>query len=126
MNALRNIYSTAHNTDYAEKDARRKTRMIAGIAIGAVAVGIGSAYLAKSGKLSILWDNITQKSMMKNLRENYGDGVTIQKGQKGSLFIPSEAAPVPEWRIDGKTDFDRFIKRYGLTAIDDTGKEIGK
>lgn len=126
MNALGNIYSTANDTDYAKKNARRKALMIAGIAIGAVAVGIGSAYLAKSGKLSNLWDNVTQKSMMKNLRENYGDGVTIQKGQKGSLFIPSEAAPVPEWRIDGKTDFDRFIKRYGLTAIDDTGKEVGK
>ena len=107
-------------------EARRKALMIAGVTVGAVALGLGAAYLVKSGKLSNIWDKVTQKNMMKSLKENYGDGVNIQKGAKGSLFIPSDAAPVPEWRIDGKTDFDKFIKRYGMTAFDDTGKEVGK
>ena len=64
--------------------------------------------------------------MSDNLAKSYGDGVNIQKGANGSLFIPSDAPPVPEWKADGVSDFDKFIKRYGLSAVDESGAEIGK
>ena len=111
---------------YDKKQKTKKVLTIAGIALGAVALGVGAAYLIKSGKLSNLCDKITQKSMSKNLKKNYGSDTVITKGDKGSLFISSNAGPVPEWKVDGKSDFDKFIKRYGLTAVDDTGKEVGK
>ena len=114
--------STVENNN----ETRRKALIIAGTALATVALGVGIAYLVKSNKLSIIWDSITQKNMMKNLKENYGDDVSIQKGIKGSLFIPSDTASVPKWEIDGVSNFDKFIKRYGLTAFDDCGKEIGK
>ena len=71
-------------------------------------------------------DRITQYFMERNLRKSYGDGVQIQRGPNGSLYIPSDAPEVPEWKIDGKSDFDKFIKRYGMTAFDSEGKEVGK
>jgi 8-oxo-dGTP pyrophosphatase MutT (NUDIX family) len=71
-------------------------------------------------------DKITQYFMERKLRESYGDNVLIQRGPNGSLFIPSNAPEVPEWRVDGKSDFDKFIKRYGMTAVDAQGNEVGK
>lgn len=71
-------------------------------------------------------DRITQYFMERKLRKSYGDNVEILKGPNGSLFIPSDAPEVPEWKVDGKSDFDKFIKRYGMTAIDSNGQEVGK
>lgn len=76
--------------------------------------------------MTTIIDKITQYFMERNLRREYGSGVQIQRGPNGSLFIPSDAPAVPEWRVDGKSDFDKFIKRYGMTAIDENGNEVGK
>lgn len=50
----------------------------------------------------------------------------IKKGEQDSLFVTSDAPSVPNWKIVGKSDFDRFIKRYGMTAVDENGEEVGK
>lgn len=50
----------------------------------------------------------------------------IQKGAEQSLFVTSDAPSVPNWKIDGKSDFDKFIKRYGMTGVDEKGEEVGK
>ena len=109
-----------------DKSCKRKNGLIiAGVVVGVLAIGAG-IYLAKTGKISKWIDNIAQKNMSDNLAKSYGDGVNIQKGANGSLFIPSDAPPVPEWKADGVSDFDKFIKRYGLSAVDESGAEIGK
>jgi len=71
-------------------------------------------------------DYIHQKLMINTLNSEYGNGINIQRGPNGSLFIPSDAPEVPEWKVDGKSDFDKFIKRYGMTAVNAEGKEVGK
>lgn len=73
-----------------------------------------------------IFDKIHQKLMMRTLKKEYGTDVKIQKGPNGSLFIPSDAPEVPDWKVDGTSDFDKFIKRYGMTAVDENGAEIGK
>ena len=111
---------------YNNKMKKQRNWIIAGAVVGTLALGVGITYLAKTGKISSFLDKITQNGMKKNLEKAYGDGVQIEKGAKGSLFIPSDADAVPNWKVDGKTDFDKFIKRYGMTAVDDTGAEVGK
>ena len=71
-------------------------------------------------------DFITQRFMERKLKKAYGSDVQIQRGANGSLFISSGAPEVPEWKIDGKSDFDKFIKRYGMTAVDEKGQEVAK
>lgn len=71
-------------------------------------------------------DRITQHRMENKLRRAYGENTQIQRGPNGSLYIPSDAPSVPQWRIDGASDFDKFIKRMGMTAIDESGQEAGK
>ena len=71
-------------------------------------------------------DRIHQRLMERTLRKEYGKDTNIQRGPNGSLYIPSNAQDVPTWKIDGPSDFDRFIKRYGMTAVDDNGQEAGK
>ena len=48
----------------------------------------------------------------------------IQEGPCNSLYIPAGPQTAPDWKIKGKTDFDRFIKRYELQAVDETGKKL--
>ncbi len=74
----------------------------------------------------MITDKITQYGMERKLRRAYGQDAQIVRGPNGSLFIPSDAPDVPKWKIDGATDFDKFIKRMGMTAIDESGQEIGK
>ena len=69
-------------------------------------------------------DTVQQRLMMKKLIKEYGASAQIIKGADGSIFIPSDAPEVPEWKIDGKSDFDKFIKRYGMSAVDENGKTI--
>lgn len=69
-------------------------------------------------------DRVAQYRMERTLRRAYGSDANIVRGSKGSLFIPSDAPAVPEWKIDGKTDFDKFIKRYGMSACDESGNTI--
>lgn len=71
-------------------------------------------------------DNYAQTRMRKHLQASYGENKTILKGPNGSLYIPSDAPDVPQWKIDGKSDFDKFIKRMGMTAVDAEGNEVGK
>ncbi len=71
-------------------------------------------------------DYVHQKLMVNTLRKEYGPNTNIQKGPNGSVFIPAEAPDVPNWDIDGPSDFDKFIKRYGMTAVDESGNEVGK
>ncbi len=69
-------------------------------------------------------DTITQHYMEKNLKKEYGASALIKRGPNGTLFMPSNAPAVPNWKIEGKSDFDKFIKRYGLTATDNSGKQL--
>ena len=69
-------------------------------------------------------DTITQYFMKKQLKRDYGVQSNVQRGPNGSLFIPSDAPEVPNWQIEGKSDFDKFIKRYGLTAVDKDGNKM--
>ena len=48
----------------------------------------------------------------------------VQPGPYGSLYIPAGSQSSPSWKVTGKTDFDRFIKRYALEATDDSGKKL--
>ena len=70
-------------------------------------------------------DVIAQRFMERKLRDVYGSEAQIQRGPNGSLFVPSDASAVPEWKVDGKSDFDKFIKRYGMTAVDEQGNNVG-
>ena len=69
-------------------------------------------------------DKISQQRMVRTLRNAYGEQASIQKGSNGSLYIKSDAGEVPEWKINGKSDFDKFIKRYDMSAVDDEGKDV--
>ena len=69
-------------------------------------------------------DRISQGRMTRVLRKAYGQDAKIERGSNGSLYIKSDANDVPKWEIDGKSDFDKFIKRYGLSATDSEGKEV--
>ena len=69
-------------------------------------------------------NNITQNLMHKNLSQYNTAELPIQKGPAGSVYVQAENKEIPQWSIKGKSDFDRFIKRYGLTAIDSDGKEL--
>ncbi len=67
-------------------------------------------------------DNIIQNSMVKRL---YQDGLSsnAEKGLLGSVCVKAENQENLDWKFAGKSDFDRFIKRYGLEAIDDFGSK---
>ena len=121
-----NITTNPVQTDNNTVDTKKKTLKVAGIALGAVALTAAAVYLVKAGKIASVFDKITQKNMKKELQKAYGESTNIVKGSNGSLFIKSDAGPIPNWQVDGKTDFDRFIKRYGMTALDDAGNEVGK
>ena len=69
-------------------------------------------------------DRIAQRRMEYTLRQAYGQNAPIERGTNGSLFIKSDAAPVPAWKVDGKSDFDKFIRRYGMSATDSEGNEV--
>ncbi len=70
-------------------------------------------------------DNFFQTQFRKQLHQAYGH-VQILKDTDGSLYMPAQVSEAPTWRVDGPTDFDKFIKRMGMTAVDDSGKEVGK
>ncbi len=70
-------------------------------------------------------DNFFQTQFRKELHQAYGH-VQILKETDGSLYMPAQVPEAPTWRIDGPTDFDKFIKRMGMTAVDGSGKEVGK
>lgn len=108
-----------------DKNKKRNIAIICA-SVAAVALAAGITYFIKSGKAVGLIDKITQSNLEKSLRKSYGENANIQKGVHGSLYMPSDAGAVPNWKVDGKTDFDKFIKRYGMTAVDDAGNEIGK
>ena len=69
-------------------------------------------------------DKISQNRMAHILRRAYGRDTNIEKGANGSLYIKSDANEVPKWKINGNSDFDKFIKRYDMSAIDSEGKEV--
>ena len=71
-------------------------------------------------------NSVAQQKMYNTLVKANMSSSPVQKSVEGSLFVSSDAPTVPNWRIDDKTDFDKFIKRYGMTAIDEDGKEVGK
>ena len=69
-------------------------------------------------------DRISQQRMVRTLKNAYGEQANVQKGSNGSLYIKSDASEVPVWKINGKSDFDKFIKRYDMSAADSEGKEV--
>ena len=69
-------------------------------------------------------DKIAQRRMERTLRNAYGTNTNIERGLQGSLYIKSDAGAVQEWKINGKSDFDKFIKRYDMSVVDETGKEV--
>ena len=71
-------------------------------------------------------NNIAQQKMYNTLVNAHMSSAPVQKSAEGSFFVSSDVPAVPNWKIDGKTDFDRFIKRYGMTATDEDGNEVGK
>lgn len=70
-------------------------------------------------------DNFFQTQFRKQLHQAYGH-VQILKETDGSLYMPAELPEAPVWKVTGPTDFDKFIKRMELTAVDGSGKEVGK
>lgn len=69
-------------------------------------------------------DRIAQHRMERKLKSAYGQGTNVERGSNGSLYIRSDAGEVPDWKITGKSDFDKFIKRYGMVGTDGQGQEI--
>lgn len=67
-------------------------------------------------------DNLMQKNMLSKLNKDMPDSKK-EKGILGSICIKSENPEALNWRFAGTSDFDRFIKRYGLEAVDDSGKK---
>lgn len=72
----------------------------------------------------IIFDNFSQNAMTKNLKEKMSGMGDIKKGTQGSVCIESTDKNVLDWKFVGKSDFDRFIKRYGLEAVDNSGKKV--
>lgn len=47
----------------------------------------------------------------------------VQRGPCGSYYIPAGSQMSPKWSVTGKTDFDKFVKRYALEATGEDGKK---
>ena len=69
----------------------------------------------------IIIENFRQNSMIKNISQNITQA-NIEKGLYGSFAIKSDI-DVRDWRYVGKTDFDKFIKRYEIESEDINGKK---
>ena len=69
-------------------------------------------------------DYFQQRYMMRKLKNSYGNDTKLQKGKYGSIYMPSDAPAVPNWEINGESTLNKFIKRFGMTAIDSQGNEI--
>ena len=68
----------------------------------------------------------TLQRLKERILKDWGSHLKIESGPKGSLFILSDAGPILDWEIKGKTDFDKFIKRYEIIGTDERGNEIAK
>lgn len=67
-------------------------------------------------------DNLIQKSLIQQLQQK-GLSSNPEKGLLGSVCIKAEKQENLEWKFAGKSDFDRFVKRYGLEAVDSAGQK---
>lgn len=70
----------------------------------------------------MFFNNYIQNSMAKRLQENMPT-TEIKKSSQGSICIEADEKKVLDWKFAGKSDFDRFIKRYGLEAVDEAGNK---
>ncbi|MBR2430153.1 NUDIX hydrolase [bacterium] len=66
-------------------------------------------------------ENYIQKSMINKIKTSIPN-VHIKKGNYGSFAIKSQLVSDMDWHCVGKTDFDKFIKRYQIQAKDDNEK----
>lgn len=67
-------------------------------------------------------DNLLQSSMVSRLNREM-PASEAKKGILGSVCIKSDNPEALDWKFTGKSDFDRFVKRYGLEAVDSAGNK---
>lgn len=70
-----------------------------------------------------IFDKYSQKQMINKINSQTEFSNAIA-GKCGSVCIESKETEVLDWKCTGKTEFDRFIKRYGLEATDSAGKKL--
>ena len=67
--------------------------------------------------------NTLMQSRMINRLESEMKPEQIQKGPEGSVYIPAGEQKATEWFMTGESNFNKFIKRFGLKTVDEAGVE---
>lgn len=69
-----------------------------------------------------LYNNFLQLRMVSRLNTEMKP-TSIQKGPEGSVYLPAGNQAATAWVMTGESNFNKFIKRFGLKTVDEAGVE---